>query len=87
MAPPVPSTARLAARWLPGRAPGRGHPTGGAHLETACCARLLAVTYQATGLLPGRRPDRYDPGSFWSGDNPDLPAGPGTPPAPAAPRR
>jgi hypothetical protein len=28
------------------------------------------------GLLPGsRRPDRYDPGSFWSGDNLDLSAG------------
>ena len=34
------------------------------------CAQLLAVTYQAMGLLPGsRRSGRYDPGSFWSGDN------------------
>ena len=28
------------------------------------------------GLLPGsRRPGRYDPGSFWSGDNLGLSAG------------
>jgi len=34
------------------------------------------VTYQAMGLLPGgRRPDQYDPGSFWSGDNLGLSAG------------
>jgi hypothetical protein len=49
---------------------------GGAQLETAYCAQVLAVTYQAMGLLPGgRRPGRYDPGSFWSGDNLGLPAG------------
>jgi hypothetical protein len=73
---PFPSTARLASRWLAGRAPGRGRRGGGADLETAYCAQLLAVTYQAMGLLPGsRRPDRYDPGSFWSGDSLDLAAG------------
>jgi len=73
---PFPSTARLASRWLAGRAPGHGHRGGGADLETAYCAQLLAVTYQAMGLLPGsRRPDRYDPGSFWSGDSLDLAAG------------
>jgi hypothetical protein len=98
---PFPSTARLASRWLAGRAPGRGHPGGGADLETAYCAQLLAVTYQAMGLLPGRRrPDRYDPGSFWSGDNlglsdgfrlggeiaVHLPAGASMPHTPAAPR-
>jgi hypothetical protein len=96
---PFPSTARLASRWLPGRAPGRGHQARGADLETAYCAQLLAVTYQAMGLLPGRRPDRYDPGSFWSGDNlglsagfrlggeiaVHLPAGTGMPRPPAAP--
>jgi hypothetical protein len=72
---PFPSTARLASRWLPGRVPARGHH-GGAGLETAYCAQLLAVTYQAMGLLPGRRhPGRYDPGSFWSGDNLGLSAG------------
>jgi len=42
----------------------------GAELETAYCAQLLAVTYQAMGLLPpDRRPDWYDPGRFWSGDH------------------
>jgi hypothetical protein len=96
---PFPSTARLASRWLLGRAPGRGHQARGADLETAYCAELLAVTYQAMGLLPGGRPDRYDPGSFWSGDNlglsagfrlggeiaVHLPAGTGMPHAPAAP--
>ena len=73
---PFPSTARLASRWLAGRLPGRGDHGGGTDLETAYCAQLLAVTYQAMGLLPGgRRPDRYDPGSFWSGDNLGLSAG------------
>jgi len=39
-------------------------------------SQVLAVTYQDMGLLPaGRRPDRYDPGSFWSGDNLGLAAG------------
>jgi hypothetical protein len=73
---PFPSTARLAARWLAGRGPARGRRARGADLETAYCAQLLAVTYQAMGLLPGSgRPDRYDPGSFWSGDTLDLSAG------------
>jgi hypothetical protein len=49
---------------------------GNANLETAYCAQLLALTYQAMGLLPdGRRPGSYDPGSFWSGDNLKLSAG------------
>ena len=73
---PFPSTARLASRWLLGRVPAPGHQGGGAGLETAYCAQLLAVTYQAMGLLPAaRRPGRYDPGSFWSGDNLGLSAG------------
>jgi hypothetical protein len=56
--------------------PARGHQGGGAGLETAYCAQVLAVTYQAMGLLPGaRRPGRYDAGSFWSGDNLGLSAG------------
>jgi hypothetical protein len=96
---PFPSTARLASRWLLGRVLGRRHHACGADLETAYCAQLLAVTYQAMRLLPGGRPDRYDPGSFWSGDNlglsagfrlggeiaVHLPAGTGMPTAPAAP--
>jgi len=74
--PPFPSTARLASRWLLGRVPAPGHHGSGAGLETAYCAQVLAVTYQAMGLLPGARsPGRYDPGSFWSGDNLELSAG------------
>ncbi len=66
---PFPSTAQLASRWVLGRVPVPGRP-GGAELETAYCAQVMAVTYQAMGLLPSRhRPGRYDPGSFWSGDN------------------
>jgi len=73
---PFPSTARLASRWLAGRVPTRSHQGGGADLETAYCAQVLAVTYQAMGLLPGgRHPDWYDPGSFWSGDNLGLTGG------------
>ena len=67
---PFPSTASLTSRWLLGRLPAVGRQDGGADLETAYCAQVLAVTYQAMGLLPGgRQPGRYDPGSFWSGDN------------------
>jgi hypothetical protein len=68
---PFPSTTRLASRWVLGRVPVPGRQGGGgADPETAFCAQLLAETYRAMGLLPGnRRPDRYDPGSFWSGDH------------------
>jgi len=73
---PFPSTARLASGWLLGRVPARGNPGRGPDPQTAYCAQVLAVTYQDMGLLPaGRRPDRYDPGSFWSGDNLGLAAG------------
>ena len=73
---PFPSTAQLASRWMLGRVPLPGRPGGGAELETAYCAQVLAVTYQAMGLLPGHhRPGRYDPGSFWSGDSLGLPDG------------
>jgi hypothetical protein len=41
-----------------------------ADLETAYCAEVLAVTYQAMGLLPGKhRPNWYDAGRYWSGDD------------------
>jgi hypothetical protein len=73
---PFPSTVRLASRWLASRMPVRRDRGAGTDLETAYCAQVLAVTYQAMGLLPGgRRPDWYDPGSFWSGDNLGLSAG------------
>jgi hypothetical protein len=66
---PFPSTARLFTRWLYGRAPIPRTPTSDAKLETAYCAEVVAITYQAMGLLPAkRRPNWFDPGRFWSGD-------------------
>ena len=73
---PFPSTTRLASRWLLGRAPAVRHKTADVDLETAYCAEVLAVTYQAMGLLPGKRdPNWFDAGRFWSGDNLGLSAG------------
>jgi hypothetical protein len=64
---PFPSTAKLATRWLRGRLPFHGSQS---KLETAYCAEVVAVTYQAMGLLPeGRGANWYDPGRFWSGDD------------------
>jgi hypothetical protein len=66
---PFPSTARLFSRWLYGRAPIPRRATTDATLETAYCAEVVAITYQAMGLLPAkRRPNWYDPGRVWSGD-------------------
>ncbi|MEU4774478.1 hypothetical protein [Micromonospora sp. NPDC023644] len=65
----------------PGRAgtpaPGRaGAAVRDRALETAYCAEVVAVTYEAMGLLPaGRRPNWYDPGRFWSGDDLGLAGG------------
>ncbi|MER6828160.1 hypothetical protein ABT352_19425 [Streptosporangium sp. NPDC000563] len=74
---PFPSTARLAGRWMKGRVPRilkRG--TEESALESAYCAEVVAVTYEAMGLLPGgRRPNWYDPGRFWSGDDLELTGG------------
>ncbi|SDM26689.1 hypothetical protein SAMN05421869_13957 [Nonomuraea jiangxiensis] len=67
---PFPSTARMAARWARGRVPRRSRGEG--TLESAYCAEVVAVTYEAMGLLPGRRPNWYDPGRFWSGDDLEL---------------
>ncbi|HEX8627021.1 MAG TPA: hypothetical protein VF755_02480 [Catenuloplanes sp.] len=74
---PFPSTAQLAWRWLRGRVPSpRRVPRGGVELERAYCAEVVAVTYEEMGLLPaGRRPNWYDPGRFWSGDELALSAG------------
>jgi len=67
---PFPSTTKLAAKWLGGRVPAVRHKVREADLETAYCAELLAITYQAMGLLPsGHRPNWYDAGRFWSGDH------------------
>jgi hypothetical protein len=73
---PFPSTTRLASRWLLGRVPAARNQAPGASMETAYCAEVLAVTYQAMGLLPGiRDPNWYDAGRFWSGDQLSLSAG------------
>jgi hypothetical protein len=74
---PFPSTARLAGRWLRGRVPTIRGDARAPGLETAYCAEVVAVTYEAMGLLPtGRRPNWYDPGRFWSGDELPLPGCP-----------
>jgi hypothetical protein len=45
-------------------------------VETAYCAEVVAVTYEAMGLLAtGRHLGWYDPGRFWSGDQLELLAG------------
>ncbi len=77
---PFPSTTRLAGRWLQGRIPQVRLPGRAARpvadLETAYCAEVVALTYEDMGLLPQRRrPNWYDPGRFWSGDDLDLAPG------------
>jgi hypothetical protein len=73
---PFPSTARLASRWVRGRIPNFRRGAQDLELETAYCAEVVAVTYEEMGLLlPGRRPNWYDPGRFWSGDDLDLTTG------------
>ncbi|GAA0381553.1 hypothetical protein Acor_53310 [Acrocarpospora corrugata] len=71
---PFPSTARLAGRWLRGRLPSRRSREMA--LESAYCAEVVAVTYEEMGLLSDRRkPNWYDPGRFWSGDDLGLATG------------
>jgi hypothetical protein len=66
---PFPSSTRMAGRWVTGRLR-RLRRDRDAVLETAYCAEVVAVTYTAMGLLPAdRRPNWYDPGRFWSGDD------------------
>jgi hypothetical protein len=81
---PFPSTAGLAARWLHGRlgrrrrgdAEAKTVEAAEARLETAYCAEVAAVTYQAMDLLPReRQPNWYDAGRFWSGDELKLSGG------------
>ena len=73
---PFPSTTRLLARWLRGRAPKRTRGPRHAGVESAYCAEVVALTYEAMGLLPaGHRANWYDPGRFWSGDNLELAEG------------
>lgn len=84
---PFPSTLRLAGRWLRGRAgrlaePGLWRPGRGgagdhaAAARMAYCAEVVAVTYEAMGLLDNGMPGSfYDPGLFWSGDDLRLSGG------------
>jgi hypothetical protein len=76
---PFPSTARMASRWARGRLPRlrrAREEQEEATLESAYCAEVVALTYEAMGLLPeGRRPSWYDPGRFWSGDDLGLAGG------------
>jgi hypothetical protein len=73
---PFPSPTKLASGWLLGRTPNITGKIGERQLETAYCAEVVAVTYEAMGLVPpGKRPSWYDPGRFWSGDSLRLPAG------------
>lgn len=76
---PFPSTTRLASRWLRGRVPVRRRGHEAPELDTAFCAEVVALTYQAMGLLPEhlahRGPSWYDPGRFWSGDDLQLAGG------------
>jgi hypothetical protein len=73
---PFPSGARIASGWLRGRLPPVRRGEQDAGLDTAYCAEIVAVTYQAMGLLPSRRrPNWYDPGRFWSGDDLRLSTG------------
>ncbi|MEU4556596.1 hypothetical protein EV382_3119 [Micromonospora violae] len=78
--PTLPRPGRLSALARPTRPTRPASPAGSAGerdraLETAYCAEVVAVTYEAMGLLPaGRRPNWYDPGRFWSGDDLGLAA-------------
>jgi hypothetical protein len=73
---PFPSTTGLATRWLRGRLERGSRGAAEAKLETAYCAEVAAVTYQAMGLLPREhQPNWYDAGRFWSGDELELSGG------------
>ena len=67
---PFPSTARLITRWFGGRVPGDGRREQDVGLESAFCAEVVGLTYEAMGLLErSRKAGWYDPGRFWSGDS------------------
>lgn len=74
---PFPSTSRLATRWLTGKIPRLRLEPAEAEFESAYCGEIVAVTYEAMGLLPPgrRRPSWFDPGRFWSGDDLQLSGG------------
>ena len=69
---PFPSTTRMAVRWLAGHVP-FGRVPQHEDPEIAYCAEIVALTYEAMGLLAARgRASGFDPGRFWSGDDLDL---------------
>jgi hypothetical protein len=69
---PYPSPMRLATDWLRGRLPARDARPG----PTVHCAQVVALAYEAMGLLRSRRrPSWYDPGKFWRGRGLDLATG------------
>ncbi|WP_285599192.1 hypothetical protein [Kineosporia sp. NBRC 101731] len=78
---PFPSTVGLMGRWVGSKKIVRtlrrsGRTDEAVALETAYCAEIVAMTYQAMGLLPDdRQPGWYDPGRFWSGDSLSLQGG------------
>jgi hypothetical protein len=78
---PFPTSMGVFTRWVTSKGPRltrlRELRSDGAQpaeaLESAYCAEIIAVTYQAMGLLPADRPPGwYDPGRFWSGDQLEL---------------
>jgi hypothetical protein len=71
---PFPSTTRLFGRWLRGtaRLPRLRKRDPEATPASVYCAQVIALTYQAMGLLPRGRPDFYHPGRFWSGRGLEL---------------
>jgi hypothetical protein len=73
---PFPATSQLATRWLRGRLPRLRRAAPVADLQAAYCAEVVALTYQAMGLLSDRRRSNwYDAGRFWSGDDLELAGG------------
>lgn len=67
------SGGRARDRGRDGDGGGVGQEPAQERLESAYCAEVVAVTYEEMGLLPGgRRPNWYDPGRFWSGDDLEL---------------
>ena len=73
---PFPSTVQLGLRWLGGRTPRPRWAHRDETVETVYCAEIVAITFEAMGLLPGgHRSSWFDPGRFWSGDDLGLTGG------------
>ena len=76
---PFPSAAGVASGWLRGRLPSPRRGERDATLETAYCAQIVAVTYQAMGLLPaGGRRTGMTLGGSGAGMISACPQGPGS---------